>query len=200
MARQSTKVAGSGNSKIRFIMLEAELNDGNLSQITQAISNALNKSGVAHRLVAAPVTNSAISNGGDVDEAQDEVVEEVAQQETSRVPRKPRKISVPKVLVDVDLNSGDMPFAKFAEGKAPTSDLARHLVVAYWFKAYRQVNSVSIDHVYTCYKKVGWSTDIKDFAQPFRDVQRQQGRGEFKGGLFTINHLGEDAVEKMPKK
>jgi hypothetical protein len=192
----------TGNSKIRFIMLEADLNDGNLTQITQAISSALSRTNTPHRLIAAPV-NSAPALAS-VQEAEDQVADETGtsdatnQEEEMRLerPRKARKFPVPKVL-NVDLNSGPLPFATFAE-KAPDSDLGRFLVVAHWFKAQRNVGQVTADHAFTCYKKMGWGTDIKDFAQPFRDLARK-GKGEVKDGKFTINHIGEDSVEKMLK-
>jgi len=187
---------GSGSSKIRFVMLDAELKDGDITEITQAISNALRQVQPAHRQIAAPAPAEPEAGGngaGAVSEAEQEPeVEEV--DETPRA-TKPRKPTIPKVL-EVDLKSGDTPFGEFATKKAPTSDLSRHLVVAYWFKKYRETQPVTADHAFTCYKKVGWSTNIADFAQPFRDLVRAR-KGEMKAKSFTINQIGEDAVEKM---
>jgi hypothetical protein len=115
---------------------------------------------------------------------------------TTSKPRAPRRISSPKVLSDIDLNSGDVPFEKFANEKGPKATLSRYLLVAYWFKKYRNLDEVTSNHVFTCYKKMSWGTDIRDFAQALRDNARQ-GRGEMKKGAFAINHIGEDVVEKM---
>lgn len=191
-----TVVKRSG-SKIRFVMLEADLADGDLTEITHAISNALRQSNSGQRLIAAPARLDAESgkNGAGVEdqvEQEPEVEEEV--EETPRA-TKPRKPTIPQVL-DVDLKSGDMSWEDFAAKKAPNSDLKRHLVVAYWFKKYRQVEAVTADHAFTCYKKAGWPTNIIDFAQPFRDLSRAR-KGDWKAKSFTINQIGEDAVEKM---
>ena len=112
-------------------------------------------------------------------------------------PSTPRKPYVKKVaVVDVDLKSGDMPFEDFVREKNPQSMLDKYLTIATWFKRYRQIETVTADHVYTGYKKMGWGTDINDMSQPFRDLKRA-GRGEVKKGTFTINHLGEDLIDKL---
>ncbi len=200
MVKTFTKKGGSGggSSKIRFVMLDAELKDGDITEITQAISSALRQVQPGHRQIAAPVVPAAEpEGGGNGAGAVVEVEQEPEAQEVDETPRatKPRKPTIPNVL-DVDLKSGDMPWDDFAAKKAPNSDLKRHLVVAYWFKKYRDVQPVTAAHAYTCYKKVGWSTNIVDFAQPFRDLSRSR-KGDWKAGNFTINQIGEDAVEKM---
>jgi len=193
-----TVVKRSG-SKIRFVMLEADLADGDLTEITQAISSALKQSSPAQRLIAAPARPDAEGgkNGaGVVDEVEHEPeVEEIEEVEETARATKPRKPTIPKIL-EVDLKSGEMPFDDFAAKKVPNSDLKRHLVVAYWFKKYRDIQPVTGDHAFTCYKKAGWPTTIADFSQPFRDLGRAH-KGDFKAKGFTINQFGEDTVEKM---
>jgi hypothetical protein len=195
----------AGNSRIRFVMVDADLGDGqNLTEITQVISNALRPQAV--RMIAAPARSEG-GNGGVVTdqveqeiEETEEVVDEV--QETEDTPRspKPRKFPIPRAVPDLDLTSGEMPFETFAREKGlPEKDLKRYLLVAYWCKKYRGIEAVSADHVYTAYKIVSWGTDIRDFAQPFRDLQRS-GRGVFKSPNFTINQVGEAVVEKMKAK
>lgn len=193
-----TVVKRSG-SKIRFVMLEADLADGDLTEITHAISNALRQPHSGQRLIATPVRPEVEGggNGAGAAEAEHEpeVVEEVEEvQETPRA-TKPRKPTIPNIL-EVDLKSGDVPFEDFATKKAPNSDLKRHLVVAYWFKKYRDIQPVTGDHAFTCYKKASWPTTIADFLQPFRDLARAR-KGSFKEKGFTINQFGEDQVEKM---
>ena len=199
MVKTFTKKGGSGggSSKIRFVMLDAELKDGDITEITQAISKALRQVQPGHRQIAAPVVPAEPEAGGNGAGAVEEVEQEPEAQEVDESPRatKPRKPTIPKVL-DVDLKSGGVSFEDFATKKAPTSDLSRHLVVAYWFKKYRDAGSVTADHAFTCYKKAGWPTNIVDFAQPFRDLGRAR-KGDMKAKSFTINQIGEDAVEKM---
>jgi hypothetical protein len=202
MAKASGRTPGT--SKIRFIMLEADLSDGDLSQITQAITGALRRSDSAgpRLLIGGTQKRSgATTEETNGDDAVDDVLEvqdvaESRDEAEAATSRKPRKYPSPKVLADVDLKSGDLPFEKFAKEKNPATDLSRFLVAAYWFKANRQLDAVTVDHVFTCYKKMSWGSDIKDFAQPFRDLARA-GKGDVKEKRFLINHIGEDAVEKM---
>jgi len=198
---KTQKGGSAGSSKIRFVMLEADLRDGDLTEITQAISSALRQSPSPQRLISAPTRtqSEAGGNGASVDEPPLETdVEDVEEVDTSRTGKARPKFSNPKVLPEVDLNSGEMPFETFATQKGPPKkELQRYLIVAYWFKKYRNLDSITQDHVYTCYKKMGWGTPTKDFIQPLRDLASKNGRGEFKSPNFTINHIGEDAVEKM---
>lgn len=205
MARGSGNAPrGNGSSKIRFIMLEADLSDGDLTQVTQAITNALRPTSIVHRFVS-----SAAQSLGDGAPAENVITEEasntpetalehdVTSVQTQRpTPRGPRKYPSPKVLSDVDLVSGGMPFEEFAQKKNPTETSKKFLTVAAWFKTYRDLDSVTTDHVYTCYRKMGWGTGIKDFGQPFRDL-KSQGWGDLRLGVFSINHIGEDVVNKM---
>ncbi|MBI4269037.1 MAG: hypothetical protein HY615_01780 [Candidatus Rokubacteria bacterium] len=201
MAKGTPK--NGGNSKIRFIMLEADLADGDLTQITQAITTAVRQGQPVARqpaAIAARASAQAAEQGTlefhEVDDGAAADVEGNGEEPTASKPRGPRRLPTPKVLADVDLNTGDPPFEKFANEKGPKAALSRYLVVAYWFKTHRHVDAVTIHHVYTCYKRMSWGTDIKDFAQPLRDNARQ-GRGDMKKGAFAINHVGEAVVEKM---
>jgi hypothetical protein len=201
MAKSQGKTGGT-NSKIRFIMLEADLADGDLTQITQAITQAVRQGPpVARQTIAIPARagTPATETPEPVDETDDDAITDVDGNGNggepvakTRTPRKP----IPVKVLDVDLNSGDVPFEKFAKEKGPQATLSRHLVAAYWFKKYRNLDGITADHAFTCYKKMSWGTVIRDFAQPFRDIARA-GRGAMKKGVFTINHIGEDVVEKM---
>jgi hypothetical protein len=189
------------NGKIRFLLFEADGVDGNLSDIANAISSAfrsqtpVNKaitSGAARKAAALPPIDVETLNDNGEDVEADET-EETAPQPARSGPAKkrpPRKVTV---LPDVDLNSGDMPLAKFLESKNPTSRFDRYLAIAYWFKHNRGLDTITGDHIYTAYRKMGWTSDIPDMTQPFRDLKRA-GKGSSSKGTFTINHLGEDAV------
>ncbi|HEV2750557.1 MAG TPA: hypothetical protein VGV12_08555 [Gemmatimonadales bacterium] len=198
-----TVMKRGGSSKIRFVMLEADLGDGDLSEITHAISNALRQGQAPQRFISAPVRTESETGGnaaGAVDEVEldTEEVEEI--QAAPRSVRARKKFPIPRAVSDLDLASGDMPFETFAKQKGPpTKDLQRYLLVAYWCKKYRGLEPITADHVYTCYKLMAWGTDIRDFAQPLRDLGRF-GRGEFTAPNFTINQVGEALVEKMKAK
>ncbi len=199
-----TVLKKGGSSRIRFVMVDAELGDGDFTAITHVIANALQQAQPARRLISAPVRSEAEPGGngsGGAEEPEHEAeVEEVEGTEVTPRSTKARKFPTPKAVPDLDPNSGEMSFEEFAKQKgSPDQALKRYLLVAYWCKKYRDIEAVTQDHVYTCYKVTGWGTDIKNFAQPLRDLGRF-GRGEFKAGAFTINHVGEALVEKMNAK
>jgi hypothetical protein len=197
----------SGNSKIRFIMLEADLADGDMTQITQAISQAMRQGApiarqpvsIAARSAVTPAAGAARDDNGDepVAETDADEPQETEEAAASR-PRASRKFPAPKVMADLDLNAGDPPFEKFAMAKGnPTKHAKRYLLSAYWLKEKLGIGSVDMNHIYTCYKKMGWNTNIRDFSQPLRDLARNNTNGELKDGSFTINLIGGGVVEKM---
>jgi hypothetical protein len=193
---------------VRFIMVEAEMADsGDLSQITQAIQNALRPPATPIRL-ASPgqvKANGAAAasqaqpvfelEGHEVPEQEDDGEgEDAGRAAAQRTPRKPR---TPKVL-EIDLTT-DPAFAAFAAEKNPPSHAMRYLTVAAWFKLHRQIDAVTADHVYTCYRHVRWPTDVPDWGQPLRDLKRQQYLGGETRGQYEINQLGLQQVENLPK-
>lgn len=200
-----------GTSRVRFIMVEAEMADsGDLSQITQAIQNALRPAPTSMRLggSAHPRANGAAANGGGVAsqvvEVNGEEIEEqddadTAEEEApaSSAPRPPRKIRTPKVL-DVDLTTAPS-FAEYAADRNPPSHMMRYLTVAAWFKLHRSTDAITADHVYTCYRAVKWPSDIGDFSQALRDLKGRQHVNSAGRGLYAINHLGLQEVENLGK-
>jgi hypothetical protein len=191
-------------SRIRFVMLEAELPDGDLGQITQAIQNAIRVSSPNNGLPRAVTSLSTRPTAATTDtdaETQPESgsVENAEGVEESVVAsaraRGPRKLRTPKVL-DLDLTT-EPSFESFAGNKKPSSDLKRFLVVAAWFKLHRQTDTITADHVYTCYRKIKWPSAIDDFGQPLRDLKRVQFVEMKNKGLYAINHLGLAEVDKL---
>jgi hypothetical protein len=200
----------SGMSRVRFIMVEAEVADaGDLSQITQAIQNALRPAPGAVRIASSTQTRgngaAAIAQTSqpplEVDEdetAEEEVESEVAEHtRTSNGPKSPRKFRSPEVL-ELDLTT-EPSFAAFAAERNPTSNQMRYLTVAAWFKLHRQLDAVTADHVYTCYRAVKWQSDIQDFAQPLRDLKFRKLMQGKERGHYAINHLGLQEVEDLTK-
>jgi hypothetical protein len=112
-------------------------------------------------------------------------------------PKNPRQYTAPNVL-DIDLKSGAMSLRDFAEQKQPKTDNDVYLVIAAWLKEFRQIVEVDNDHIYTCLRHLQKSPP-KDVGQPLRKLK---GRGFFtKGaskGFYAINHIGVDAVQRMP--
>jgi hypothetical protein len=201
MARAS---AGKSNtaSRIRFIMLEAE-SDGDLSQITQAIQNALRPPSAAtspQRLAAPARAVVHDGNGADVSAGEDEAeLEETIEQDdaapaTSRARSQRRPPKAPPVL-PIDMHS-PVSFADFASGKDAKSQHKKYLIAAAWLKEHRQTPAVSEGHIYTCFRSIEWPTNIPDFGQPLRDLKKKQYFDKTEAG-YEINHLGLDYVRKL---
>jgi hypothetical protein len=163
MAKSASGKGGSP-ARIRFVMLEAELPDGDLSQVTQAVQNALRSpdgATAARRLITTMSAKPASSTNGatePVEDVMEAAVEDTVAPEAPRAstPRagQPRKGKTPMVL-ELDLTT-PMSFENFARAKNPTSAQKRHLVVAAWFKLHRAQDTITVDHVYTCYRSIEW--------------------------------------------
>lgn len=199
MAKQPN--SKSGTSRIRFIMLDAEIPEGDLSQITAAIQNALKPTTIIQQRVLSPSQPTSLTDGtGDGEALDDDVIDlepsEIAP--AAKPPRTPRirKPTTPDVL-DVDLNS-DVSLDSFANEHPPASEPERYLVIAAWFKEHRDVAAITTAHVYTAYRSLKWSL-IEDFGWPLRSLKKEKYMSSPARGEYVINHLGIDRVNKLGK-
>jgi hypothetical protein len=128
-------------------------------------------------------------------------VEQEVQATAAARPKVQRRYTVPTFLSEVDLDTGDVPFKTFAEQQAPKSDNRKYILIAAWFKKFRDLETISTDHIITCNQKMGWKTQ-KDVGQPFRYMKKKSyvdgaGRNQWK-----ITHIGLDqlnaAEEEQP--
>jgi hypothetical protein len=188
-----------GTSRIRFVMVDAEIAEGDVGSITQAIQNALRGPAPAaiQRIPgpAKPVeTNGASASEQEPEfEHETEVVEPVAEARRARGPRKPAK--APKVI-DIDMKS-DVSLATFAQGKDAGSHHKRYMIAAAWLKEHRGIDAVNADHIYTCYKSMKWSANVPDFAQPLRELKFKNYFDQPARGMYAINHIGLDRVKNL---
>lgn len=200
MAKASGK--NSGSARIRFIMVEAELADGDIGQITQAIQNALRPSQTAtQRIAMGPSANgrTSVLEATDVEPDFETDAEAETPEETSRVQRVrtgPRKPPATPDVLDIDLTTGTS-LQEFAEQAKPKSHPKRFLVVAAWFKEHRGTDAITASHVYTCYRSLRWPTDISDFAAPLRSLKHDKLFSSPEKGRYAINHLGLQQVQEM---
>jgi hypothetical protein len=204
MAKQPPPTGGM--SKVRFIMLDAELPSGDVEQITQAIQNALRPvQAVQPRRVTAISTNQRVADplGEELEEEgafSPEILDEDVEVNSGAIkrvaPSRPRKYRSPKVLSDVDLSTAPS-WTEFVASHNPSSILDKYLMVAAWFKEHRGINAITADHVYTCFRTANWSVGIEDFGQPLRRLRADQLMGGDAKGGFVINHIGLNDVNKM---
>jgi hypothetical protein len=197
----------SGNTKIRFIMLEAEGNATDLQQIAQAITSAVRPTTIIQQIPAPPAMHAMLGNAAPQATTDDlnlqpsvEFVDEAMQ--VAPLPKKSsgngvkRKLPVPSVL-ELDLTSGTMPFAQYFQQKSPDSHSGRYLVIAAWLKEHRQIDEIGIDHIYTCYRTMNLNV-VRDVGSIFRSC-KQQGwfNAASERGQFAINHVGLGQVNNM---
>jgi hypothetical protein len=193
---------GDGRSKIRVVVIEADLAEGELRDVTQAITNALRPTPVVvQRLVTSGATTPAATQLAQAEDIEDAVVIDENEEEVSAPAPKPKaaprtpKYRSPKVL-DVDLDS-EVSFASFVAEKNPQNHTKRFLTVAAWFKLHRGTDAITMDHVYTCYRKVKWPSNIDDFDGPLRQLKSRQLMDKEGKGLYAINHLGLSEVDDL---
>jgi len=206
MAKTKGESTGKMN-RVRMIVIDSDLSDDAVSDLSQAIASALHfNQGGHHTRVITPARERpqlASGNGhapeSTVDES-DGSVEEEPDSTESAAPRAARPSNrqyyKPKVLPDVDLTVGTKPFVEFAKEKSPSAITKRYLLIAAWFHDFASIETITADHVFTCYRAMGWTLEVKNPLQPFSDVQKQ-GWGEYKDKKFTINHIGLAQVQKM---
>jgi len=188
----------SGNSKIRFVFLEADVDGANLSEITAAIQNALaprTRSETRLVQVDALPRSSALPHP-DLDVVEDETGIDEPVRSARPTPAK-RSFAVPKV-VELDPKA-DPTLEKFFVDCVTKNTNDKYLAVLGWFKETGK-DAATTNEVYTAFRKLKWSTAVKDFSQPLRDLKVQQlVTGSSKEG-FTINHIGIDRVENMKSR
>ncbi len=201
MAKASTQKSG-GAARVRLIVLEAELPDGDVGQLAAALQNAIKSpSQVAapKRLSSvSPQSNSSVELNAETEVLEEETddIEAVDVTPAARAPR-PRR-STPKMpgVVDIDMNA-PVSLADFSQGKDAGSQAKKYLIAAAWLKEHRNIDAVTDAHMYTCFKSMGWSTGIPDFWQPLRDLKAKHRYFEKSDKGYEINHLGLDAVKKL---
>jgi hypothetical protein len=201
----------TGTSKFRMVIIDAELQEGEIGQLAHAIQGAFG----LHRAPAVrPNGSSALrslptpertSELGDIAvELEDDEPADAAPTPTRAKQKAPRKIRSP--ALDPDLHPQEEPsFKTYAEARhviASTSVLKKFLTVAAWLHEERDGLKITADRAFTCFRFIGWPFNF-DFDQPLRNlsrpkVQKLEMKPEDKGkGEFTVTHLGLDQAAKM---
>lgn len=207
MAPKKPSESAPRSNKIRFVLVEADISDGNLSEMTHAITSALKPSITTFRPAlrpAAPQTLPPSNNGAAPEEEEPEIQAEPEaaeaqddEESAAAKPAKPKaKLPLPKYLPDLDLTGGGTPFKQFAEEKAPKKHVKRYLVAATWLKEYGGSETINTDKVYTLYKTAGWPLGITDWDANFRSAVNRNLMQRKSPGEYAITPLGEAALQE----
>lgn len=178
MARYSTPKS-AGISKFRMVVIDAELQEGEISQLAQAIQGAFGVQRAALPRLSGPAVNP-LSNPDPVELAEQldtaDAVNDagVAAVPMPSKPKSPRKIRTPNL--DGDLHPEvDPSFKAYAEARNVTGGravLTKFLIVASWLHEERSGMAITADRAYTCFRFIGWPFNI-GFDQPLRDLKRK---------------------------
>ena len=208
MAKHSIPKSG-GTSKFRMVVIDAELQEGEIGQLAQAIQGAfggqratsVRLNGLVARSLPSPASAEIPAELDSTEAVEDGGVEVTVPAPARQKAQK--KIRTPKL--DADLHPGvDPSLQAYAEARhvtAATSVLKKFLIVASWLHEDRSGMKVTADRAYTCFRFIGWPFNI-DFDQPLRDLRaknkflelKQEDKGK---GEFSITHLGLDKATKM---
>jgi hypothetical protein len=174
-------------------MFDAEVAEGEIGQITQAIQNALRGSvQVTTRRLSPPAALKTPETNGHAEEPEaefeqeDDIVDVDVTPANPARPRAPRKPAPKPSVIEFDITS-DPPLSSLVD---PKSNHKRYLKLAAWLHDHRGIEAVTADHIFTCYRHLGWPTDIPDFAQPLRVLKHKQYFTTPERGKYAINQLG----------
>ncbi|WP_271546571.1 hypothetical protein [Bradyrhizobium sp. CCBAU 45321] len=204
MAKNSTVKSG-GPARVRLVVFDAEVPDGDFNSLAQVLQNALKTPTVIQQprmtngAAAKTITHHPAEAAQDDEPGLfDHLDEEEAVEATPAPakPRAPRKAPKAPDVVDIDMNS-DVSLATFAAGKDAGSQHKKYMIAAAWLKEHRGIDAVSAGHIYTCFRSMEWSANIPDFWQPLRDLKAKKYFAKNDAGDYEINHLGLDFVKKL---
>jgi hypothetical protein len=207
MALKKAVESTSRSNKVRFVLVEADISDGNLTELTHAISNALKPSVAPIRPALRP--SSSPTAAGEVVEAtvddletgtHPEVLEteqaEAEQEGGSRPGKSRSKPALPAYLPDLDVKGNGTTFKQYAEELAPKSQMKRYLLAALWLRDHGNSPTIDIDKVYTLFRTAGWPVGIKDWDANFRYAVKRDLMQRKEPGEYFITPVGEDALRQ----
>lgn len=200
-----------GKVRLRFVEFELEGLSSTIEESIKSIVGSMNRAGAAAlpthqrangslaspKLAKTETHDNAESSGAEQFEMDLETEESDGDQNPPATAKGPRRYTQPRFLEDFDLDGGEKPFRAFAEEISPETDNHRYLVIAAWAKRYRDLESITADHVYTCYQKMSWKSQ-KDVGQPFRKMKTASLFQNPSRGQWKITHIGLDRVEHGP--
>ena len=194
-----------GKSKVTVVMLQIDASDDAVKEGIRTISQAMAGFGKPAQtlLVNTPATQIPPKDTPEAQPPPVDTEEETqnghSENEGERTTRVNRIFKTPSVL-DLDLKGDTISLKDFCEKKnVGDNDSKRYLAIAVWLKDQLKITEVTADHIYTCYRHMGWHPP-KDIGSPLRSMKRKSGYFA-KGnavGAYAVNHVGESALDGSP--
>jgi hypothetical protein len=202
-------------AEVEFVYLKVKGGSNALQEAVRTFANTLTRSQPTRAVLPAPATPSrrvpAANDPEPVEEQQpslfgrdaasDVDVDATAEEVGTPRPARPRVVKarpIPEIIADLDVTTGEVPLAAFIEKKNPETVFEKYLVIAYWLREYRSIPSVTVNHMFTCYRGLKW-TPPNDPGSALRDLskkKRQLMTGDGNGN-YTLTILGSNEVERM---
>jgi len=208
MARTKENTFQETKGKVTFVMFQVEGDDETLQQGFRAMEQAFQRLGAPPRLAAPPAgpvkllakSEKPADIHLDTEEPEHELPEdqpeEVGAATDGQRPNKPRNYTQPKFLADLDLSSGKESFKDYATRKDPKTDNQKYLVASRWLHEFKNIDAVTIHHIYTCFQAMKW-TSQRDVSQPFRTMMKKDSYYQKNGKGWKLTHVGSDAADAI---
>lgn len=209
-------VHGPDQGRVKFRVIEFEVEGANPTLI-EGIKNlaaAIGRgNGAAQQMKAVRTAangNGAAALGAGVDAEDDVDVDVDDDTETiEHEPVTPRKATAPrkrpalKPVHGIDWNNPAPSLKDFTDGFDLDSVVRKYTAIAHWFKEYRDTPAITVHHIYSAYKALGW-TDLPqqpvDTLQDLKNKQRYKWmEGTATRGEYAINAYGDQEVAKWRK-
>lgn len=116
-------------------------------------------------------------------------------------PATPKKQPNYRVLSEIHIDDVSPTLSEFVLERHTNTELGRYLVIAYWFKHFKKLEDLTVEHWFTAYKLLGWAPP-KDPGQPVADLRSKRRQHLSLGkekGTSTINNVGESIVMGFSK-
>lgn len=190
------------NSKITVFFTQVEGSNETLQQAMQAIMGAVvgatgglppARKSVAN--LAVVKASRAESEGNEIEDEPIDAVEVSAPKVRVRTAAR-TQVRSPDI-VDLDLDSSPT-LEEYFKPVADTAAVNRYILIAYWLKRNRNIEEVTVDHIFTCFKRMNWSVPSVPL-QPLIDAKSKKkafGSGTSRGA-YKLNHIGENIARKL---
>lgn len=202
--------------KFQFVFVNLEGDDETIQEALRQVGGVLNRgmNPTTRTLIAVPTQKVLAdgNSGGSLQQVYEVVDEETPAIDTEATaftsstltapkPKKAKKAPpIPPLLKDFDPNSAEVSFVDFVNQKDISTDFNKYLVIAAWFKKYKDQDQITTSHIYTCYQLMKWKAP-NDMGRPFRNMK--QSRSYFEKGsgdnVWKITIIGLNEVDNKMK-
>jgi len=207
MAKSKDNTYRDTKGKVTFVMFQVEGDDETLQQGFRAMEQAFQRlgpstrthaplPGAVHLLSKADRPADMPTPGDEEELAVSQQTEDASSAAETQGPRAPRKYTQPKFLSDLELTSDKESFKDYATKRDPKTDSQRYLVVSRWLQQFKNIDTITIDHVFTCFQAMKW-TSQKDVSQPFRVMMKNDSYYLKNGKGWKLTHVGGDAADAI---